>query len=123
MGPDLSDVNGISEPFLEGPDIPRRCWVCWESLEYINYCFRFLWHIFKHAVYFVAVLTDHGIEGVYDRFPVDFLIMLDSSASIGSENFAKAVQTLVVSLLFYCLQFWMIFYLQFIALFTDDAFI
>lgn len=48
-------------------------------------------------VYVAAVFTDDGFKMAVDRFPVDFLIMLDSSARIGSENFANAKRVITVS--------------------------
>ena len=46
---------------------------------------------------FVAVYTEEGRSIVNYRVPVDLLILLDSSASVGSENFNKATQVLEVS--------------------------
>ena len=46
---------------------------------------------------FVAVYTEEGRSIVNYRVPVDLLILLDSSASVGSKNFNKATQVLEVS--------------------------
>ncbi|KAF6031326.1 COL12A1 [Bugula neritina] len=49
---------------------------------------------FFNDIFTPSFTEDGELVHNYDRVPVDFLIMLDSSASIGSENFLKALQVL-----------------------------
>lgn len=53
---------------------------------------------FCNTISFTAKFTAEGQlpEFIKVRFPVDLLIMLDSSSSIGTENFEKAVAIITV---------------------------